>query len=149
MIISQIIVHLTSLMMSNKHWEIENRPFTVHLCTEVDLEVLSIVKDVQEGTALVKLGDAEERWSTVSRTIIPSEQMWLTEWMKPFTELMTSVFTSLLWNKRLLVTASTRPLHQNINPSRSAKCNNNTSSWYITLCSMIMSMSCSSNVQLF
>lgn len=48
-------------MLSNNQRQSENRPFTVHLCAEVDLEVLSIVEDVEEGTALVKLGDAEEK----------------------------------------------------------------------------------------
>lgn len=55
--------------MSNKHRETENRPFTVHLCAEIDLEVLCIVKHVEEGTALVKLGDAEEKRITVSWTM--------------------------------------------------------------------------------
>lgn len=32
----------------------------MNLCAEVDLEVLGVVKDVQKGAALVKLGDAEE-----------------------------------------------------------------------------------------
>ncbi len=57
---------LMSLMMSNKHSQKENRPFTVHLCTEIDLEVLGIVKHVEESTALVKFGDAEEKQVTVS-----------------------------------------------------------------------------------
>ncbi len=48
-----------------------DQPFTVHLCAEIDLEVLCIVKDVEEGTALVKLGDAEEKQFTVSWTTIP------------------------------------------------------------------------------
>lgn len=117
----------------------------MHLCTEVDLEVLCIVKDVEEGTALVKLGDAEERRSTVSHTVIPWEQMWLTEWMKPFTGLMTSSITTLLWNKRLLVTAYARPLHQNINLSRT--CQQQYIFLIYTLCSMSMSTSCSSDVQ--
>lgn len=38
-----------------------NEPFTVHLGAEVDLEVVGIVEDVQEGTALVEFGDAAER----------------------------------------------------------------------------------------
>lgn len=59
-----------SLMLSNNQRQSENRPFTVHLCAEVDLEVLSIVEDVEEGTALVKLGDAGEKQLTVSWTII-------------------------------------------------------------------------------
>lgn len=33
----------------------------MHLRTEVDLEVLCIVEDIEEGTALVKLGDAGEK----------------------------------------------------------------------------------------
>ena len=37
-----------------------DRPFTVRLSAEVDLEVLRVVQHVQEGTALVKLGNAEE-----------------------------------------------------------------------------------------
>lgn len=46
--------------LSNGHRETEwtDQPFTVHLCAEIDLEVLCIVKDVEEGTAFVKLGDA-------------------------------------------------------------------------------------------
>lgn len=59
-----------SLMLSNNQRQSENRPFTVHLCAEVDLEVLSIVEDVEEGTALVKLGDAGEKQLIVSWTII-------------------------------------------------------------------------------
>lgn len=45
-----------------------NRPFTVHLRAEIDLEVLGVVKDVEESTTLIKLGDAErgERRSTWS-----------------------------------------------------------------------------------
>lgn len=42
------------------HWGKEHRPAAVNLCAEVDLEVLGVVKDVQEGAALIKLGDAEE-----------------------------------------------------------------------------------------
>lgn len=36
-------------------------PSAVHLRAEIDLEVLGVVKDVEEGAALVKLGDAEEK----------------------------------------------------------------------------------------
>lgn len=43
----------------------------MHLRTEIDLEVLCIVKDVEEGTPLVKLGDAEEKQLTVSWMEIP------------------------------------------------------------------------------
>lgn len=50
---------LMSLIKTNR--QNESRPFAVHLCAEVDLEVLCVVKDVEEGTALVKLGNAEER----------------------------------------------------------------------------------------
>lgn len=39
---------------------LEHQPSAVNLCAEVDLEVLGVVKDVQESAALVKLGDAEE-----------------------------------------------------------------------------------------
>lgn len=38
-----------------------DRPSAVHLRAEIDLEVLGVVKDVEEGAALVKLGDAEEK----------------------------------------------------------------------------------------
>lgn len=38
-----------------------DRPSAVHLRAEIDLEVLCVVKDVEEGAALVKLGDAEEK----------------------------------------------------------------------------------------
>lgn len=31
----------------------------MHLCAEIDLKVFCIVQDVEEGAALVKLGDAE------------------------------------------------------------------------------------------
>lgn len=43
----------------------EHTPSAVNLCAEVDLEVLGVVKDVQEGAALIKLGDAEETQSKV------------------------------------------------------------------------------------
>lgn len=46
-----------------------DRPSAVHLCAEIDLEVLGVVKDVEEGAALVKLGDAEEEkkhWKQLS-----------------------------------------------------------------------------------
>lgn len=33
----------------------------MHLRAEINLEVLGVVKDVEEGAALVKLGDAEEK----------------------------------------------------------------------------------------
>lgn len=42
----------------------------MHLRTEINLEVLCIVKDVEEGAPLVKLGDAEEKQFTVIRTEI-------------------------------------------------------------------------------
>lgn len=38
-----------------------HQPPAVNLRAEVDLEVLSVVKDVQESAALVKLGDAEQK----------------------------------------------------------------------------------------
>lgn len=38
-----------------------DRPSAVHLRAEIDLEVLGVVKDVEEGAALVKLGDAGEK----------------------------------------------------------------------------------------
>lgn len=38
-----------------------DRPSAVHLRAEIDLEVLGVVKDVEEGAALVKFGDAEEK----------------------------------------------------------------------------------------
>lgn len=38
----------------------DHPPSAVNLRAEVDLEVLGVVKDVQESAALVKLGDAEE-----------------------------------------------------------------------------------------
>lgn len=39
----------------------------MNLCAEVDLEVLGVVKDVQEGAALVKLGDAAETVQKLER----------------------------------------------------------------------------------
>lgn len=47
-------------MTSKSKWQNGNRPATVHLRAEIDLEVLGVVKDIEEGAALVKLGDAEE-----------------------------------------------------------------------------------------
>lgn len=44
----------------------------MHLCAEIDLKVFCIVQDVEEGAALVKLGDAEgerEREPTVRVTV--------------------------------------------------------------------------------
>lgn len=38
-----------------------DRPSAVHLRAEIDLEVLGVLKNVEEGAALVKLGDAEEK----------------------------------------------------------------------------------------
>lgn len=38
------------------------------LCAEVDLEVLGVVKHVQESAALVKLGDAEEKVQKLERS---------------------------------------------------------------------------------
>lgn len=52
---------LTQLVSFKTNRGSANRPFTVHFCTEIDLEVLCIVQHVEEGAALVKLGDAEER----------------------------------------------------------------------------------------
>lgn len=37
----------------------------MNLCAEIDLEVLCIVEHIEEGAALVKLGDAEKRQSKV------------------------------------------------------------------------------------
>lgn len=70
---------LNGVKQTQREREQTDQPFTVHLCTEIDLEVLCIVKDVEEGTALVKLGDAEEKQSTVIWTIIPQEQIRLRE----------------------------------------------------------------------
>lgn len=47
----------------------------MHLCAEIDLEVFGVVKDVEKGTAFIKLGDAEEKQSTVSYILLPLEQM--------------------------------------------------------------------------
>ena len=46
-----------------------DRPFAVHLRAEVDLEVLRVVKHIEEGAALIKLGDAAENEWTHSQTL--------------------------------------------------------------------------------
>lgn len=76
LLVTNCMKHLMSLMMStHKHRDRRERdqPFTMHLCTEIDLEVFCIVKNIEKGAALVKLGNAGEENSPerVSRTIIP------------------------------------------------------------------------------
>lgn len=67
-------------LKTNGRWGNEHQPPAVNLCAEVDLEVLGVVKDVQESAALVKLGDAEEK---VQKLESSKNLIWNSEQIRP------------------------------------------------------------------
>lgn len=67
-------------LKTNGCWGNEHQPSAVNLCAEVDLEVLGVVKDVQESAALVKLGDAGEMVQKLERY---KNLIWNSEQIRP------------------------------------------------------------------